>query len=79
MGRPDKTPWLAKPPSFRAWLRTQLKRNDRIGDIARDVERDRGSRTGGLKALRLHIEYTGNDLAVKAFDATVLAWLRSKW
>ena len=55
--------------TFRTWLLSQAHRDDPIGDVARDVIRDKGTRATTYHTLRERISEIGNTIAVEAIDA----------
>ena len=61
--------------SFRAWLLSQTDRDDPIGDLARDVRHDRGSRARTVRGVRQRILNVGGcDAAVDALEAAAREW-----
>jgi uncharacterized protein YozE (UPF0346 family) len=64
--------------SFYSWMKAQTKRDDSIGDIARDVTEDEcfPRRTGELAALRNHVEFehTPDENALDALDRAHRKW-----
>lgn len=64
--------------SFTAWLNRQARRNDPVGDLARDVAEDRrrsGEQLNGYRAVQARMEYLG--AIPPAVDALTAA--RQEW
>jgi len=62
--------------TFHAWLREQDEREDRVGDIARDVTTDECGEGLLLEDLREHIavDHDASPKVLDAFDAAVAEW-----
>lgn len=67
-------------PAFADWLIQQDQRNDPVGDLARDFDRDLmdgcASRALTAHAMREHLEYVHNasSPALDALDAAEAEW-----
>lgn len=67
-------------PTFRAWLGAQKKRNDPVGDLARDWLSDRGRPRGPLNLDRMVeriYECHGSFMAVDAAERAWKEWKAS--
>jgi hypothetical protein len=73
-----RLPNRARPSSpFVAWLFKQVKRDDLVGDLARDVKQDKDfSPDGDVFNLLAHIERHGEHV-VEALDTAHKEWLQS--
>lgn len=62
--------------SFGVWIRTQTRRQDAIGDIARDIRDDTCGEGLDHRRLRNHIavEHAAIPAALTAFDRAVAEW-----
>lgn len=63
VGKPQEN--AGKPPTFRAWIKTQRKRRDAVGDLARDVWDDL-SCWKGTSARHLLLHMIGEHDAIPA-------------
>jgi hypothetical protein len=52
---------MARKQTFKEWLKQQRKRQDAVGDLARDVQQDSGLPRGnaGIEDWRIHLEDRG--------------------
>ncbi len=59
--------------TFRSWLARQKKRDDAIGDLARDAARDRCfPRSGDLARYQAHLDK--HDACLAAYETLIDAW-----